>query len=89
MDLKTSGIIMTPICAHTLTERSVVFGCQSVLRVEPGRRHSGVHVNVDGRTVFEGSVLQPITVSQAVKKLVTLENPKHGQWEILRKKLGW
>ena len=89
MHLKTRGIVMTPICAHTLSERSVVFAGDSVLKVEHGRRHSGVHINMDGRTVFEGSYLQPITITLSEKKLITLESPKRGQFEILRRKLGW
>lgn len=89
MHLSTEGIVMTPICPHTLTARSVVFGCDSVLRVEPGRRHAGVHITVDGRNAFEGSSLKPIAITQSKEKLITLENPKNGQFEILRKKLGW
>jgi len=87
--LKVDGIVMTPICAHTLTERSFVFSGKSVLKIEHGKRHNAVHINADGKTICEGQQHLPILVREAAEKLMTLENPKNGQFEVLRRKLGW
>jgi NAD+ kinase len=89
LQIKTESIVVTPICAHTLTNRSVVFNSRSRLRVELGHTLCAVHINVDGRAVAESRSCLPLTVRQATRKLVTLEDPRRGSFETLRAKLGW
>lgn len=83
------GFVMTPICAHTLTERSVMFGPKNHLKIDHGRHKRAVHINIDGRTVCEGTAHLPMFVGVAGEHLTTLEDPQNGQFAVLRKKLGW
>lgn len=81
------GIVMTPICAHTLTNRSVLFDPKSTLEV---RSHEGsVHINVDGRTCAQGCDCMPLTLKSAATGLITLEDPNRGHFATLRQKLSW
>ncbi len=79
------GLVMTPICAHSLTNRSVVFSSKSRVRVEAleGR----VLVSIDGRSTQQACL--PVEVRQATRRLLTLENPGRGAFETMREKLGW
>ena len=89
LHFKTDAIVVTPICAHSLTNRSLVFNSRSKLKVGIGDSPCGIHINADGRTVCEGSDFLPLQIRQATRKLVTLEDPKRGSFETLREKLGW
>ncbi len=46
-----SAFIMTPICAHSLHSRPVVFNDNSVLRIEPKSCRSALNLVVDGKIV--------------------------------------
>jgi len=81
------GVVMTPICAHTLTNRSVLFDPASVLTVEGGQ--TNVHINIDGRATAMGRSCMPIKIQACTHSLVTLEDPKRGHFATLRQKLNW
>lgn len=87
--LRAEGIVMSPICAHTLTNRSVIFNSHSRLGVNFGATPCQVHINVDGRAVAESRECLPLQVRQATRKLMILEDPRRGPFETLRQKLGW
>jgi NAD+ kinase len=84
-----SGIIMTPICAHTLTNRSIIFNERSTLTVERCEEKTSIHINVDGRTTAEGTGCLPVRISSAQRRLTTLEDPRRGGFATLRQKLNW
>jgi len=86
---KTDAIVVTPICAHSLTNRSLVFNSRSTLRVEPGDKPRAIHVNVDGRPVAESRDCLPIQIRQATRKLMILEDSSRTPFDTLREKLGW
>jgi len=89
LHLKTDAIVVTPICAHSLTNRSLVFNSRSYLRVEPGDKPSRIHINADGHTIAEGDNCLPVQIRQATRKLVILEDPARASFDTLREKLDW
>jgi len=92
-----SGFVITPICPHALSNRSVVVGQSSVIRAKLLSMHARAHaaepteclITVDGQ---EQSHLRPLDVVEVRHakdpvRLVTL--PGHSYFEVLRRKLHW
>jgi NAD+ kinase len=86
---ESDGIVMTPICPHTLTQRPIVFPSSVVLEALFKNGDANVVVTFDGQIsapLKRGDVLQ-ITRSKAVTRL--LVSPDRNYFEVLRDKLRW
>lgn len=82
-------IALTPICPHTLSNRSIIFRQDVCLRVTPRYRDACLLVAVDGQRnirICEGSAVE-ITVSAQRLKLVHRETYEH--FSVVRTKLKW
>lgn len=85
----SGGFVVTPICPHVLTNRSVVVSDASVIHVEVSEQGHVVFVNVDGqesRAMGPGDSLA-ITKSSRILPLAML--PERSFSEVLRQKLKW
>ena len=80
---------VTPICPHTLSNRSVVVNDRSVVELKPASQAEGLVVTIDGQVLVELQRRDVILVrrSKYQVKLVTL--PTHSYFDILRRKLKW
>lgn len=80
---------VTPICPHTLSNRSVVVNDRSVVELRPMSAPEGLVVTIDGQVLVELQRKDVILVrrSNYQVKLVTL--PAHSYFDILRRKLKW
>src|SRR5437868_6969745 len=47
----SSTFVITPICPHVLTNRSVIVGDQSRMETTPARNHDAVYLTMDGGKV--------------------------------------
>lgn len=81
-------LAMTPICPHTLSNRSVVFTQGSVLRVK-ALESALAQVTLDGAQRFEDGDVFPLKVYISRRELPLLLPPDHSYFSILRQKLGW
>ncbi len=79
---------MTPICPHTLTNRSVIFPADSVIRVEKEDTGDRVVVSVDGLDPLSGELF-PLTLRHAARRLPILRPAGLSHFDILRAKLKW
>lgn len=86
---KVSAIAMTPICPHTLGNRSVIFDNSTEITVASGESESGPRITVDGRVRFEPNGNFPIKITVAEKKFRLMQNPDHSHFAIVRDKLNW
>jgi NAD+ kinase len=99
VDPQTRLIILTPICAHTLSARPLVAPADQEIEVSVGplRRPQEIRLTVDGQ---RGTLLEEndrVLVRQApyTARLVCFTDPRQGQLclggfhEKLRNKLGW
>lgn len=86
---KVSAIAMTPICPHTLGNRSVIFDNSSEINVASGESESCPRITVDGRVRFEPNGNFPIKITVAEKKFRLMQNPDHSHFAIVRDKLDW
>ncbi|MFU8849141.1 MAG: NAD(+)/NADH kinase [Opitutales bacterium] len=86
---KVSAIAMTPICPHTLGNRSVIFDNSTEISVASGEPGPCPRITVDGRVRFEGNGNFPIAVTVAETTFRLMQNPDHSHFAIVRNKLDW
>ncbi|PWU06814.1 MAG: NAD(+) kinase [Verrucomicrobia bacterium] len=89
---------MTPICPHTLSNRSVIFECNSTLKINTIENHYygteyQSQISLDGQIPwsehFNSKNLFPIQVSIYDKKVSLIQPMDYSYFKILRKKLKW
>jgi NAD+ kinase len=81
--------VITPICPHTLTNRSIIVDENAVVEVEATERQYPVFLTVDGR---EPVHLQPgsiVTVRKAAQSLPLAALPGVSFFSVVRQKLKW
>ncbi len=82
-------IAMTPICPHTLSNRTIVFPDTVQLKIFNRSSQSRLLVAMDGqrnRVVTEGS---PIAVTIADHQLALVQRPDYSHFGVMRTKLKW
>jgi NAD+ kinase len=86
---RVSAMAMTPICPHTLGNRSVIFDNSSIIRVvhrEPG---PCPRITIDGRVRFKCEDNFPLEIAVAERTFRLMQNPDHSHFAIVRDKLDW
>ena len=86
---KVSALAMTPICPHTLGNRSVIFDQAARITVESGESGPSQRITVDGRIRFRDEGNFPIRIEVAERKFRLMQNPDHSHFAIVRDKLNW
>lgn len=85
-----AGVLtMTPICPHTLTNRSVVFPHAARLKVELLQSAGQPLLTLDGSACFHGQHFFPFEVGIADQSLLLLQPHAYSHFRILRNKLKW
>ncbi len=85
-----SGVfVITPICPHVLTNRSVIVSDQSRIEINPVRQHPGVYLTLDGRAAEQVETDHSISISKASHRLALAMLPDMTFFEVLRQKLKW
>jgi NAD+ kinase len=82
-------IAMTPICPHTLSNRTIIFQDGVHLKIFNRSEESRLLVAMDGqrnRVVTEGS---PIEVTIASRRLGLVQSRDYSHFEVMRAKLKW
>lgn len=82
-------IAMTPICPHTLSNRTIVFPDSVSLKIFNRSSESRLLVAMDGqqnRVVTEGS---PISVTVAERQLALVQQTDYAHFGVMRAKLKW
>jgi NAD+ kinase len=82
--------VLVPICPHTLSDRPIVVGAESVVELELAER-----VDTRAQVVCDGVLLcdlEPgvrLRVMRASRAVTLLHPPGHDYYRILRSKLHW
>jgi len=85
----SGGFVVTPICPHVLTNRSVVVSDSSLIDVrvaEPGHQ---VFVTVDGQPSCAMGEGDALSLSKSARELPLAMLPERSFSEVLRQKLKW
>ncbi len=88
---ETEMMIITPICPHSLSARSVVVSAQAKIKIEVGRRRKTQKeealVTYDGQTVWELESSDVVEVVQASTKVPIVNIRQKSFCDILRNKM--
>ena len=82
-------IAMTPICPHTLSNRSVIFEQSTRLTVVPQAGGEKLHVSVDGHGSLGNSKNFPLEIAVSQKRFPLLHQDGYSHFGMVRQKLGW
>ncbi len=84
------GLVVTPIAAHTLTNRPIVIPSGSPVRVQPEmQERDEVSVTFDGQAGYELQPGDEVTVCRASQPLRLIRPSTRSYFEVLREKLKW
>jgi len=83
------AIAMTPICPHTLGNRSVIFDTEMPLEVYFDSSAPDPLITIDGKKCFKTQSLKSIRIQIAKKRFQLIHNPKNAHFSIVRDKLKW
>jgi NAD+ kinase len=85
-----SGVfVITPICPHVLTNRSVIVGDRSVIEVEASDPDYPVYLTVDGRNPVPLEFGSTVVIRRAEKVLPLAVLPELSFFSVVRQKLKW
>ncbi len=82
-------IAMTPICPHTLTNRSIIFRDTVRLRVFNRTQGTRVLVGLDGQGNLKASMDEEIMISIAGMRLPLAQQRGYSHFAVVRTKLKW
>jgi NAD+ kinase len=88
VDPAASVIALTPICAHTLSNRSVIFDGETELEIA-SEDVAQLGLSVDGRPTLEAQGRLPLGIRTAKVQLGLLRPRELTHFDILRSKLKW
>lgn len=85
----SESISLTPICPHTLSNRSIIFPSDVVLRVENAKPGQRLLVAIDGQrnlNILEGS---SFSLSVSEQRLQIAQKLDYSHFAVVRQKLKW
>jgi NAD+ kinase len=82
-------VAMTPICPHTLTNRSIIFRDTVKLRVHNRTLGTRVLVGIDGHTELRASTDEAINISLAKERVPLAQRRDYSHFAVVRTKLKW
>jgi NAD+ kinase len=85
-----AGVIaMTPICPHTLTNRSIIFRDTVRLRIFNRSDDSHLLVAMDGQRNLKVGTRSPVEISISKLRLPLAQRPDYSHFSVVRTKLKW
>jgi NAD+ kinase len=84
-------ILLTPVCAHSLTQRPLILPWESVLKIRVEERNSKdrVFMSLDGQTDIDLKSGSVVTVRRAPERFKIYFDPDVPFFSVLRQKLKW
>ena len=82
-------IAMTPICPHTLSNRSIIFQHGVKLRVRPRSADARLLVALDGQRNLAVGARDTVEIAVAPERLRLIQRPDYSHFAIMRAKLKW
>ncbi|MGA2094527.1 MAG: hypothetical protein ABSH16_14170, partial [Sedimentisphaerales bacterium] len=86
---KMQGIVITPICPHSLSFRPIVIKPDSIIEVRGVRLNKGTTVSIDGQVSLGLEPNDVVRVQREQQDFLVVNNPLRNEWDTLATKLGW
>ena len=84
-----AAFIVTPICAHTLTNRPIVLPDSATIQVAVKSQRESVYLTVDGQVGIALRSDDTVRIKRAASHVELIQSPHKTYFEILRQKLKW
>ncbi|MCO4792950.1 MAG: NAD(+)/NADH kinase [Bacteriovoracaceae bacterium] len=81
-----NGMVLTPICAHSLTHRPLVIPDRSIVKIKVDRRNSPINLTLDGQQNITVDSLQSIHIKRSSLKVKLIENTDRSYFLTLKEK---
>jgi NAD+ kinase len=85
----SGSFVITPICPHVLTNRSVVVGDRARITLMPSTQEQEIFVNVDGLDIHKIAATEHIIITKSQRILPLAMIPGRSFSDVLRQKLKW
>jgi len=89
MEPESGVFVITPICPHVLTNRSIIVSENSIIEVEASEPDYPVYLTVDGREPVRIAKDATVEIRKAKKKLRLAATPDVSFFSVVRQKLKW
>jgi NAD+ kinase len=86
---KMEGIVITPICPHSLSFRPIVIRADSVVEIRGERLNEGTTVSIDGQVSLGLDIDDVVEIKREKRDFMIVNNPLRCEWDTLAAKLGW
>jgi len=86
---KVEAVVITPICPHSLSFRSIVINAESIIEIVGIRVNEGTTVSIDGQVSLRLSIDDVVRVERQSCDFLIVNNPLRSQWDTLATKLSW
>ena len=85
-----SGVfVITPICPHVLTNRSIIITDDSMIEIEPTEDDYPVFLSVDSRDPIQVKVDSSVVIRKSGRLLPLAVLPDVSFFSVVRQKLKW
>lgn len=85
----SGALVITPICPHVLTNRSIIVGEHSIIEIEVTERDYPVFLTVDGREPMRVAAGATVSVKKSSRVLPLAALPGVSFFSVVRQKLKW
>jgi NAD+ kinase len=89
LDPESGVLVITPICPHVLTNRSIIVSETSIIEIEASDPDYPVFLTLDGRRPIHIEKESTITIRKAKKTLPLAALPDVSFFSVVRQKLKW
>ncbi|PYI48524.1 MAG: hypothetical protein DMF10_03920 [Verrucomicrobia bacterium] len=89
LDPESGVFVITPICPHVLTNRSIIVAEGSIIEIEASDPEYPVYLTVDGRKPFHVERGSIVTIRKAKRTLPLASLPEASFFSVVRQKLKW
>lgn len=89
LDPESGVLVITPICPHVLTNRSIIVAATSIIEIEVSDPDYPVFLTLDGREPVRVEHGSMITLRKAKKTLPLAALPDVSFFSVVRQKLKW
>jgi NAD+ kinase len=86
---RVPGITLTPICPHTLSNRSVLLSADTVFEIRTDLGSCQPQVALDGQSAFTDSDAFPLGIKVGERGLAMVHGEGYTHFRTVRTKLGW
>ena len=83
------SVLLTPICPHGLTYRSLALDARRRVVIRCIRCNEGTTVVVDGRVSRPFHAGERVVIGRHAADFLLVRNPRQSMWHALRRKLKW